>query len=150
MQHRWYHAYLPLIKDRPAWNDRYAGTGVLSNTWDMNLRASGCLNAVIARALKKSWSNITSDTSLSMATPSKRTGPPKPFGYHLTPETDNSEYKNWSFHLRSLSCQRSINGGFGRNTMVSLQVWSSFGYPGDAYYRDFHKQPRVPASSTGG
>lgn len=32
-------------------------------------------------------------------------------------------------------------GVFGRNTMVSLQVWSKeYGYPGDANYREFHKQ----------
>ncbi len=29
----------------------------------------------------------------------------------------------------------------GRNAMVSQQVWSAdFGYPGDEYYREFHKE----------
>jgi len=35
----------------------------------------------------------------------------------------------------------SSMGVLGRNTMVSLQVWSKdYGYPGDGGYREFHKQ----------
>lgn len=63
-------------------------------------------------------------------------------GYHLTPETDNSEYKKTGLSTYSpYRVKDRSMGVFGRNTMVSLQVWSKdYGYPGDAYYRDFHKQ----------
>ncbi len=49
-------------------------------------------------------------------------------------ETGLSTYSPYRLKDRSM-------GVFGRNTMVSLQVWSKeYGYPGDAYYREFHKQ----------
>jgi len=49
-------------------------------------------------------------------------------------KTGLSTYSPYRINDRSLAV-------FGRNTMVSLQVWSKdYGYPGDSSYREFHKQ----------
>ena len=109
----------------------------MSNTWDMNLRASGCLNAVIARALKRSWSNITSDTSLSMAAMRGRLAP-NLFRYHLTPETDNSEYKKTGLSTYSPYRVKDRSMGFLAQYHGQPAVWSKdYGYPGFAYYGIF-------------
>ena len=63
-------------------------------------------------------------------------------GYHPTPDTETGEFQKTGLSTYSpYRIKDRSMGVFGRNTMVSLQVWSKeYGYPGDANYRDFHKQ----------
>ena len=63
-------------------------------------------------------------------------------GSHQTLEVETAEFQKTG--LSTYSPYRIKDRSlivFGRNTMVSLQVWSKdYGYPGDSSYREFHKQ----------
>ncbi|MGE5544605.1 MAG: 1,4-alpha-glucan branching protein domain-containing protein [Bacillota bacterium] len=63
-------------------------------------------------------------------------------GYHPFSATETVEYEKTGLSTYSpYRIKGRSMGVFGRNTMVSLQVWSKeYGYPGDANYREFHKQ----------
>jgi len=63
-------------------------------------------------------------------------------GYQLPPEPESTDFKKTGLSTYSpYRIKDRSMGVFGRNTMVSLQVWSKdYGYPGDANYREFHKQ----------
>ena len=56
-------------------------------------------------------------------------------------EVETAEFQNGLSTYSPYRIKDRSLAVFGRNTMVSLQVWSKdYGYPGDSSYREFHKQ----------